>query len=139
MTMLPELALATALVTSVVDGDTVKVQYDDASTATVRLIGIDTPERLECYGAEATQALREYVLHKQVMLEADSTQSDLDRYGRQLRYIWLGGDLINLRLVANGFAREYKYKRAYKYRQQFLSAQRTAVSFGDGLWSECVK
>lgn len=139
--MLPSLTLATALVVGVFDGDTIKVRYDDGRTATVRLIGIDTPELrpLECYAREATQALREYVLHKRVRLETDKTQWLNDRYNRQLRYVWLDGDLINLRMVANGYAREYTFNAPYKYQQQFLNAQKTAVTFGDGLWSECAR
>jgi micrococcal nuclease len=33
-----------ATVTSVVDGDTIKVQFDGGQVVTVRLTGIDTPE-----------------------------------------------------------------------------------------------
>lgn len=132
-------ALAAALVIAVVDGDTIKVRYDDGAVATVRLIGIDTPEMrpVECFGPQAKQAAREYMLHKRVRLQPDTTQSDLDKYGRQLRYVWLGPDLINLRLVSNGFAREYTYKKPYAYKQQFVYAQRVAQAFTNGLWAEC--
>lgn len=131
--------ISLALVIGVVDGDTIKVRYDSGETATVRLIGIDTPEMrpVECFGPQAKQAAREYMLHKRVKLQADPTQSFEDRYGRKLRYVWLGPDLINLRLVSNGFAREYTYKKPYAYQQQFIYAQQVAQSFNNGLWAEC--
>src|SRR4051812_9874016 len=48
-----------ATVTSVVDGDTIKVRLDSGQTITVRLIGMDTPEihhptkPVQCFGQEA--------------------------------------------------------------------------------------
>lgn len=32
------------IVTEIIDGDTIKVKYDNDTTETVRIIGIDTPE-----------------------------------------------------------------------------------------------
>ena len=49
-----------AKVTSVVDGDTIRVRLDSGDAVTVRLIGIDTPETkhptrpMQCFGAEAS-------------------------------------------------------------------------------------
>ena len=81
-----------ALVTRVIDGDTVEVSLNGESQ-TVRYIGIDTPETkhpskpIECFGPEASQFNEELVSGKQVLLEEDVT--DKDRYGRLLRYVWI--------------------------------------------------
>ena len=45
------------LVTRVVDGDTLRARID-GSTERVRLIGVDAPERGECYYERSTALLR---------------------------------------------------------------------------------
>lgn len=68
---------------SVVDGDTVKT-----SAGTVRLIGIDTPERGECGHDEAAAELgRRVARGDAISLELPSGQNDRDRHGRLLRYV----------------------------------------------------
>lgn len=69
-------------VARVIDGDTLVL----ASGPTVRLIGIDTPERGDCGYASATQALRDLTVGGPVTLTAGATD-DADRYGRLLRYV----------------------------------------------------
>lgn len=87
-------------VARVVDGDTVEM----SDGTTVRLIGIDTPERGECGFDEATFALASMVLDQPVTL-LGGTRDDVDRYGRLLRYV----DLVDATdagetMIAEGFA-----------------------------------
>src|SRR4051812_38532832 len=70
-----------ARITSVVDGDTVKT----STRATIRLIGIDTPESGQCGAATATALMKKYVLDQPVTLTKGPT--DRDRYGRYLRHV----------------------------------------------------
>lgn len=129
-------------VTKVVDGDTLEVQTP-IGLEKVRLIGIDTPETKkpgvaeQCYGAEATTRLKELVENKSVILEADTTQDDKDRYGRLLRYVRTDEDFVNLRMVEGGFAREYTYQKQYIYQKLFKDSQIEAQRFYKGLWGEC--
>lgn len=84
-----------AIVTNVVDGDTVDVALNGQNFR-IRLLGIDTPERGQCYSDESTAKTREWLLGKTVSLEADASQGDTDQHGRLLRYIWLPeGRLVN--------------------------------------------
>ncbi len=75
----------------VIDGDTIKVNIS-GRVERIRFIGKDTPETkhpskpVECYGPEATLAMKKLVGGKRVYLVADPTQGDRDRYGRLLRY-----------------------------------------------------
>jgi micrococcal nuclease len=78
----PTVPLPGETVARVIDGDTLVL----ASGATVRLIGIDTPERGDCGYASATQALRDLTVGGPVTLTAGATD-DADRYGRLLRYV----------------------------------------------------
>lgn len=88
----------TYLVTHVVDGDTIDLDSGD----TVRLVGIDTPERGECGFGPAQSALKRLVLDKEVTLvESDE---DADKYGRLLRYVEVGDLDVGLRLIRKGLA-----------------------------------
>jgi endonuclease YncB( thermonuclease family) len=117
-----------ATVTFVVDGDTVEIQTKER----VRLIGIDSPERGDPHYAEARNKLSELVLNKQVRMGKDI--SERDRYGRLLRYLYVGNLFVNLEMVQRGYASAYTYPPDVKYSAQFLSAEQEARSKKVGLW-----
>lgn len=133
-------------VVSVVDGDTIKVEYEGKTTS-VRLIGVNTPETVdprkdvECFGKEASQFLKDKLEGKTVTMEADSTQSDRDKYSRLLRYIYLDGEDVNLALIENGYGYEYTYNVPYAKQEQYKGAQAAASDNKRGLWADgvCVK
>ncbi len=87
-------------VTRVIDGDTV----DLSDGSTVRLIGIDTPERGVCGYGEAAERLRQLVEGKAVTL-VPGARDDRDRYGRLLRYIEVDGLDVDLEMIRGGHAR----------------------------------
>jgi micrococcal nuclease len=118
----------TVLVTRVIDGDTIEIEGGER----VRYIGIDTPEVGRCYASEATARNRDLVLNKQVRLERDV--SETDRYGRLLRYVWVGDTMINEALVRQGYAQAATYPPDVKYQSLFSSAQQEARNANMGLW-----
>lgn len=127
-------------VVSVVDGDTIKVRID-GKKETLRLIGLDTPETkkprtpVQCYGKEASSHMQSLVQSKQVQLEADPTQGERDKYGRLLRYVFVGGSTnVALAQIQGGFGREDTYDAAYAYQAQFQSAQVAAQHAKRGTW-----
>ena len=74
---------STARVTAIVDGDTVRT-----SRGTVRLIGVDTPERGRCgYSAATSNARRLAPVGSWVKLTRVAGRDNQDRYGRYLRYV----------------------------------------------------
>lgn len=123
-----------ATITNVIDGDTVKIETGE----TVRYIGIDTPEivhpskPVQCYAKEASEKNKELVEGKVVELEKDV--SEKDKYGRLLRYIWLGDNLVNEQLVRDGYAYASSYPPDIKYQDKFTEAQRLAREESKGLW-----
>lgn len=126
----------------VVDGDTVVVAID-GKDETVRLIGIDTPEiahgntKTECFGQEAKSKAKEILSGKKVRLENDESQSNRDKYGRILRYVFLeDGTLFNAFMIEEGFAFEYTYDIQYQYQDEFKQAQVHAREQKKGLWSK---
>lgn len=90
-----------ATVTAVIDGDTIEVSMNGASYR-VRYIGMDTPEVGDVCGSEATQANAALVAGQTVRMVKD--RSETDRYGRLLRYIYVGNTFVNGALVAGGWA-----------------------------------
>lgn len=127
-------------VAKVVDGDTLWVQRDGGRVK-LRLIGIDTPETrdprkpVQCFGEAAASRAQSMLAGHQVLLETDDSQGLLNRYGRELVYIWVDGHLFNLEMIQAGFAHEYTYDRPYRYQQQFKNAERAADAAGAGLWA----
>jgi len=114
--------LVPAQITRVIDGDTVDATVN-GTRERIRLIGIDTPERGRPCFSDASVRLGQLIGDGAVLLEADTTQDDRDRYNRQLRYLWRAdGTLLNLVMVAEGLAAEYTYRVPYKYAEAFRAA-----------------
>lgn len=131
-----------AIVTKVVDGDTIQI----STGQTVRFIGIDTPETVDprrpvgCFGKEASNEVKELLSGKEVILQKDV--SDTDKYNRLLRYIYLplnDGQYLFVQdyLVREGYATVLTYPPDVKYDKQLLGAQRYAKENTKGLWSKC--
>jgi len=118
----PAPSLPSAVVTKVIDGDTVVVTGGDH----VRLLGIDADESgYPCYDA-ARLRLEELVLGKSVRLEPD--REDVDQYGRQLRYLFLDENFINEKLVAEGLAVARFYPENQKYKSEITAAETAAIA-----------
>lgn len=124
----------------VIDGDTIEIEDADKVAKKVRYIGIDTPETVDprrgaqCFGKEASDKNKELVQGKEIYLEKDV--SEVDKYGRLLRYIYLeSSDLsVNEQLVADGYAVSSKYPPDVKYQEKFKAAEEEARAKGKGLW-----
>jgi len=123
----------------VIDGDTIEVSLE-GQPYKVRYIGIDTPETVhpteavQWMGPQATEANRRLVEGQTVLLEKDV--SETDKYGRLLRYVWVGELMVNAELVRLGFAQVSTYPPDVRYQDTFLQLQREARDAGRGLWGE---
>jgi hypothetical protein len=83
-------------------------------------------------GPEATAANKALVENKTVTLEKDV--SETDKYGRLLRYVYVGNIFVNAELVRQGYAQVSTYPPDVKYQSLFLQMQREARAAGRGLW-----
>jgi micrococcal nuclease len=125
------------LVTRVVDGDTIEIEGGQK----VRYIGIDTPEiadprkPVQCFAKEASNKNKELVEGKRVRLEKDV--SETDKYGRLLRYVYVGDTFVNEILVKEGYAFSSTYPPDVKYQSLFQAAEKEAQQAGRGLWGTC--
>jgi len=130
-----------ATVVRITDGDTIVVAYGGKDYK-VRYIGMDTPETvdpsspIQWMGPQATAANAALVAGKTVFLEKDV--SEVDRYDRLLRYVWLtdgaAWTLVNLELVRQGVASAKSYPPDTKYDALYLVAEGEAHRSALGLW-----
>jgi micrococcal nuclease len=111
----------TAFIDEVIDGDTVK-----SNGTSIRLLGINTPERGEIYYLEAKEFLEGLVLNKTVELEYGKERED--RYGRTLAYTYINRENVNLKLIEEGYANVY-----------FPSGRDTYYNRFEQAWEECNK
>ncbi|MDQ4064563.1 MAG: thermonuclease family protein [Actinomycetota bacterium] len=141
----------TATVVRVVDGDTVvasitgRVDGPGAGEAAVgseervRLIGIDTPESvrpgtpIECFGKEAARAGAVLMDGQNVILVKDVEERD--GFERLLRYVYIGDEMANARLVVNGYATAFTYPPNVRHADLFVQLEREARTGERGLWS----
>jgi micrococcal nuclease len=120
-------------VTWIIDGDTIRVGVEEGREAPVRLIGINAPEQGECYADEATRALAALIpVGTVVGLTGDV--SDVDEFGRLLRYVWRGGMFVNEEMVRRGAAIARRYPPDTAMAETLEMAQTEATDAQRGLW-----
>ncbi|WP_266202291.1 thermonuclease family protein [Pontibacter kalidii] len=116
-------------VVGVKDGDTV-VLLRNGEEVTVRLYGVDTPEKNQAYGQRAKQYTSDLVFGKSVRLIVNNK----DRYGRTVGTIILpDGRNLNEELIRNGYAWHYK---EYSKDQNLANAEVDARRYKRGLWQD---
>ncbi len=131
---------AQALVTRVVDGDTIEVQLGD-QIEDVRYIGVDTPETVkpdtpvQCFGARASGFNHDLVERRRVRLVFGVERRDV--YGRLLAYVYLGPRFVNAELVGRGLARTLTIPPNDRFAPLFARLERGAAKAGRGLWGAC--
>lgn len=128
----------------VVDGDTFVYVNATGEDKTVRLLGVDTPETkdprkpVQCFGKEASDETKSLIDGKIVKIASDPKADNLDRYQRELRYVYLpDGRMLNRILVTEGFAHatpEYPFS----FKEEFVNLEKEANIAGKGLWNKSV-
>ncbi len=129
-------------VVTVDDGDTITVDMN-GSIETIRFIGVDTPEThkpdtvVQCYGPEATDYTKSLIGKQKVRLQADPLNTNRDRYGRLLRYVYLPDNtLLEQKLLSEGYGFAYTFFPLSKAKE-FETYELQAKTAGKGLWSAC--
>lgn len=140
-------ALTSCTVIKVIDGDTFKASFGNgASEVKIRLIGMDTPESVHAdetknneYGVMSSDYTKSLLQEGQtVYVEYDKEMTD--KYGRTLAYVWLSQDttvlynMLNARLIADGYAYDKVYEPNDKYEDVFHTLRISSQEAGNGLW-----
>lgn len=128
---------ANVTITSITDGDTIRL----SDGTSVRLLQIDSPELRgnECYATEAQKALAKLINRSgKIKLTTDPNLDEVDRYGRVLRYLFIGKRNINLEMVRIGAAAPYFYRAERGiYSEKLLKLAQTAQANKRGIWGAC--
>ena len=125
-------------VLSVVDGDTIKIEYKGGSE-TVRLIGVDTPETvnpnwpLEVFAKEASAFTTNLLVGETVYLRFGNEARG--KYDRLLAYVFRAPDglFVNLEIVRQGYGNAY-IKYPFKHMELFRHYEARARDSRKGLW-----
>ncbi|GGG21144.1 thermonuclease family protein [Pontibacter amylolyticus] len=116
-------------VVGVKDGDTFEL-LRNGQTITVRLLGVDTPEKNQAFGQRAKQFASDLAFGKNVRL----IENNKDRYGRTVGTIILpDGRSLNEELVREGYAWHYT---AYSKDKTLANLEADARRFKRGLWQD---
>ncbi|MFQ5966028.1 MAG: thermonuclease family protein [Acidimicrobiia bacterium] len=121
----------TVTVLDVIDGDTIRV-LSNGSLEDVRLVGINSPEWVECQGPEAAAALEEMLERDRARLVVDT--SDRDQYGRLLRLVFSEGDFVNESLVRAGLAIAFSVPPDVSAANLLSRAEESAERSWAGIW-----
>lgn len=116
-----------AIVTSVIDGDTVHARLGEGVDIVVRLDGIDAPERGEPFSVQARNAARVLLYQKPVAIRG----TDVDRYGRLVARVSSGGIDSSKELLRAGLACHFVH---YSSDAALAEAQTDARVNGRGFW-----
>lgn len=129
-----------AIVRRAIDGDTIEL----TDGRLVRYIGIDTPEVRrrqgdtwvldpEPFAEAAREANASWVQGKRVKLEYDAQPRD--RHGRLLAYVYADGDMVNAKLMREGYAEPLTIPPNVKYAEEFRRLAAEARRTKRGVWS----
>lgn len=111
------------------DGDSLKLQIPGrAEEVSIRLHGIDAPEKGQAFSEESRAMLRNLTQGKNIRVDVQNT----DRYGRYLGKVYVGKTYVNLELVKAGLAWHYDGSRDAVIEQ----AEASARMAHKGLWSD---
>jgi len=114
-------------VTKVVDGDTLHVQpAQGGASQKLRIKGIDAPEVCQAWGMQSREALARLVWGQRVTVQ----MHDVDDHGRWLAQVLVNGEDVGARLVAQGHAWSYQFRRdpgPYVFQQQQAAINRLGL------------
>ncbi len=138
-------------VTAVTDGDTVTVEFENGTTDTVRIVGLDTAETdssierlqeyegiddgpaLETKADEATTYAQNQLGNETVTLSFDPSEGLRGDFGRLLGFLELpDGTVYNEAAIGEGWARVYD--SGFDRHDQYWELEQQARANGSGLW-----
>ncbi len=138
-----ELEKVTATFVNCVDGDTAVFNINGENLK-FRFLAIDTPETVhptkkeEAFGKNAS----EYTCNKiknGKKIEIEYEDEKLDKYNRNLGWIWVDDSLLQEELIKVGYAEVAYIYGNYKYTSKLCETQKEAIENGYGIWADGTK
>lgn len=121
-------------VVGITDGDTLTLLVD-RQAHTVRIAGIDAPEKRQAWGEKSKTNLSSLAFNQEAVAECPK----VDRWGRQICRVLVGGNDVGLAQVQDGMAwwyRKYAREQSADDQSTYESAELMAKMRRLGLWSD---
>lgn len=120
-----------AVCVEVIDGDTIRVMTADNVLETVRLYGIDCPEKGQDYGTLAALETEKLILNREVLVEV----LDTDKYGRSVALVSAMNSSLQHELVKKGLTWVYPKYCRIALCEELYALETQAQKAQAGLWS----
>ncbi|HSQ88307.1 thermonuclease family protein [Romboutsia sp.] len=124
------------IVIDAIDGDTVKVEFENGDIESVRILLINTPEKNEKFGSEASNFAYQELNNKTVYIEPDV--ENRDKYDRLLGYVWYEKDnqlkLYNKEIILESLAKVAYVYDSKKYLDTLNEAQESVEYNKLNIW-----
>ena len=123
-----------------VDGDTASFKVD-GEVQKYRFLAIDTPESVhptkkeQEYGKTASEYTCEVLTNAREIFVETETKNKTDKYGRNLAWIWVDNELLQKKLIENGYAQVAYVYGNYKYTLNLCAIQADAKKEKVNIWS----
>ncbi len=119
----------------IVDGDTISVLDANNVQHRIRLKGIDAPERTQAFYQVSRDNLAALTFQKEVRVD----YTKVDRWGREVGTVWIGGDDACLAQIKAGLAwhfKRYQKEQSQSDREEYANAEEDARSHKSGIWKD---
>lgn len=134
ITASPAIALETATVTSIGDGDTIRVRTSSGATQTIRLACVDAAEMTQApHGEQSRHRLQQII---PVGSTVSLNQQTIDRYNRTVAEVFKDNLNVNLAMVQEGRAIAYRKYLSQCEGDRYLKAEASARSRRLAFWSQ---
>ena len=126
-----------AKVVEVIDGVTIEVEIQ-SQRYRIRYLGVQVPEvnTSDADGpslGESALRFNRFLVEEEVV-ELERGNVDLDSAGRRLRYVYVGGEMVNMALLANGYVAVASFPSHFEHRMAFNVAEESAKASLRGIW-----
>ena len=119
-----------------IDGDTAKFSIDN-KIESVRFLAINTPEKNEYYGKEASEyTCNKLEAAKVIEIELDKNSDKYDKYNRLLGWIWIDNKLLQNSIIKEGYGKVAYLYGDYSYTNILKESENIAKSKNIGVWKE---
>ena len=119
-----------AKVVRVIDGVTIEVEHE-GERFLVRYLGVSIPESADL--AEASEFNQFIAQNKTVVLSSEDAGVDFD--GAHLRYVFIDGEMVNLKLLNGGWGEVAQFPASFEKFEEFFKAESLARTDSRGIWS----
>lgn len=119
-----------AKVVRVIDGVTIEVEHE-GERFLVRYLGVTLPASADL--AEAAEFNQFIAQGKTVVLSSEDAGVDFD--GAHLRYVFIDGEMVNLKLLNGGWGEVAQFPASFEKFEEFFKAESLARTDGRGIWS----